>query len=83
MEGRLNLNDLRLRELPKRIRFADSKHELELSQKNWKIQFCLKLHWEPDTDYLGYATLTFDDSLKKGIYNHFKEFKPQEIKNKK
>lgn len=30
--------DIRLKELIKKIRFVDTNHELELSQKNWKIE---------------------------------------------
>ena len=80
MEGRLQINDLRLKELSKRIRFIDTKHELELSQKDWKIEFRLNLYWEPNSEDLGNAVLSFDNSLKKEVYNHFKEFEPIKTK---
>ena len=80
MEGRLQINDVRLKELSKKIRFVETSHELELYQKDWKIKFCLNLYWEPNADSLGTATLSFDESLKKEVYNHFKEFKPIKTK---
>lgn len=80
MEGRLQTSDVRLKELAKKIRFAETNHELELSQKDWKIKFCLNLSWDPHAEDLGASTLSFDNSLKKEVYNHFKEFNPVEIK---
>lgn len=80
IEGRLQTSDVRLNELAKKIRFAETNHELELSQKDWKIKFCLNLNWDPNSEDLGAATLSFDDSLKKEVYNHFKEFNPVEMK---
>ena len=78
MEGKLNINDIRLTELSKNIQNINTRHDLELYQKNWKITFRLDLHWEMDNDN-GIATLTFDNSLKKEVYNHFKLFEPKEI----
>ena len=80
MEGRLDINDIRLNNLHKKIQHEETNHQLELSQKDWKIKFCLNLDWGANSDYLGTAILSFDDSLKKEVYKHFKEFEPKEIK---
>ncbi len=78
MEGKLQINDLRLRDLPKHIKLVDTKHNLELTQKDWKIKFGLKLYWESSGE--GSATLSFNDSLKNEVYNQFKKFQPIKTK---
>ena len=80
MEGRLQINDMRLEYLSKILRFIDTKHDLWLSQKDWKIKFSLNLSWNMDSDDLEIATLSFDNSLRKEVYKHFKQFEPKEIK---
>lgn len=79
MEGKIELNDSRLKSLPKEIQYTDSNHELEL-HPNWKIEFHLKLYVEYEEDHGNLAELSFDDSLKNEVHKQFKEFMPQETK---
>ncbi|MBI2574988.1 hypothetical protein HYV82_03830 [Candidatus Woesearchaeota archaeon] len=80
MEGRLEINDKRLKDLPKKVQYTETMHDLELSQKDWKIEFSLTLHKDSENEYRDKAELSFDKSLNKGVYNHFKEFEPKELK---
>lgn len=80
MEGKLEISDPRLKELPKKIQYTESRHKLELFQKNWKIEFHLSLMKDSESEYMDKVELSFDKSLKKEVYAHFKEFEPNEIK---
>lgn len=80
MEGKLEINDTRLKELPKKIQYTETMHKLEMFQKNWKIEFHLSLIKNSESDYMDKVDLSFDNSLKKEVYAHFKEFEPEEIK---
>ncbi len=80
MEGRLEINDKRLKDLQKKVQYTETMHDLELSQKDWKIEFGLSLHKDSENEYRDKVELSFDKSLNKGVYNHFKEFEPKELK---
>jgi len=77
MKGMLELSDPRLKELAKKVQFTDTRHYLELFQKNWKITFHLSVVWDPGNDYGNTAKLSFDDLLKKEVMKHFKQFDPE------
>ena len=77
MEGRLELTDKRLKDLPKKMQIQ-TVHNLELSQKDWKIDFRLCLFEDAENE-ISFAELSFDDSLKKEVYNHFKVFEPKKV----
>ena len=79
MEGRLEVSDRRLKDLPKKVQHTETMHNLELFQKNWKIDFHLSLFKDSENEY-DTVELSFDDSLKKEVYNHFKKFEPKKIK---
>ena len=77
MQGKLDINDQRLKDLPKKIQYLETSHQLELFQKNLKIEFKLRLVKDSDSEFRDYVELIYDDSLKKEVYNHFKEFEPK------
>ena len=80
MEGRLNVDDKNLKDLPKKVQYTYAFHFLELFQKDWKITFHLFLQKDDENENRDYVELLFDNSLKKEVYNHFKNFEPEEIK---
>jgi len=80
MEGRLDTNDPRIKELPKKIQYVYTRHSLELFQKDWKAEFHLLLFTDNECEYMDKIELTFDSSLRKEVYSYFKEFEPKEIK---
>ncbi len=79
VKGKLDIDDLELKKLLERIQYFDTRHKLTLDQKNWKIKFKFKLYKDSveDRDEI---KLSFDDSLHKEVYSHFKKFKPIKIK---
>ena len=80
MEGRLEINDRRLKDLPKKVQYIETMHNLELFQKDWRIKFHFSLFKDSENEYRDKVELSFDDSLHKEVYNHFKEFEPKDIK---
>jgi hypothetical protein len=77
MQGKLDIDDQRLKNLPKKIQYSETAHQLELFQKNWRIEFKLRLIIDSENDNRESVELIYDDSLKKEVYNHFKEFAPK------
>ncbi len=80
MEGRLEIDDKRLKDLPTKVQYSETAHHLKLFQKNWKIKFQLLVVKDCENEYLDTAELSFDNSLHKEVYLHFKEFGPKKIK---
>ena len=78
--GKLTIDDRRLKELPKYIQYNKTNHNLKLFQKDWKIKFQLLLLKDSENSYIDKVELSFDKSLKKDVYKHFKEFELEEIK---
>ena len=80
MEGRIEANDPRLKELANKIQYLETTHYLELFQKDWKIKFKLSLFKDFELEDQDNARLEFDDSLKKEVWVYFNEFEPEEMK---
>ena len=77
MKGQLETTDVRLKSLPKKVQYQDAVHSLKLFQKKWKVSFSLSLFKDFENDYRNKAILSFDKSLQKEVYRHFKEFSPE------
>lgn len=68
MRGKLEIGDRVLKQLPKRFQYSDATQALRLERKDISL-FMTNDHVE----------LIFEDSLKKPVFNHFKEFEPKTI----
>lgn len=74
MEGEVEITNPKLKELGKKINYETTKHVLSLSQNDWKIEFNLRMKFDPEEEHISFAELNFDESIKKEVLNHFKEF---------
>jgi hypothetical protein len=75
MDGKLEIDDIILKQLPKKVQYNDADLYMSLERKDISLSISRNDgHGGSDN-----AEITFEDDLKKQIFNHFKEFEPKTI----
>ena len=72
MDGKLEIDDRVLKELPRKVQYNDADLSLRLERKDISL-FISRNDGHGGSDK---ASLTFEDDLEKPVFKHFKEFEP-------